>query len=153
MFDDLVVASLTARALPPSHDVALCTTHCLGGLAPVASPSDDEAGIASVSLDRRAFLSLSTSQQGPTAACLHVALASMVAGHMQLGRASLGSTAQSVSCRVGQHSAHTPQCQASAVAVGGRAPRAASFAATGTKTRRSAGTSPQSEWWNRRRIW
>lgn len=81
MFDDLVVASLTARALPPSHDVALCTTHCLGGLAPVASPSDDEAGIASVSLDRRAFLSLSTSQQGPTAACLHVALASMVSPH------------------------------------------------------------------------
>lgn len=30
MFDDLVVASLTARALPPSYDVALRTTHCLG---------------------------------------------------------------------------------------------------------------------------
>jgi hypothetical protein len=26
MFDDLVVASLTARVLPPSHDVALRTS-------------------------------------------------------------------------------------------------------------------------------
>jgi hypothetical protein len=112
MFDDLVVASLTARALPPSHDVALCTTHCLGGLAPVASPSDDEAGIGVTgSACVFAFVHKSTGPNRSMSAC-----GSRLYGKSTCSWAELHSAALPSRCRVAlvstqhiHHSARRPR--------------------------------------------